>query len=83
MLYIARALDISLHWQVSGVSLSSLTSVFSVHSMTKISKYLCFCFHRIEYSGGGVGPVSQELYEGLTSIQMGRAEDKLKWILEL
>jgi hypothetical protein len=38
---------------------------------------------RIKYNGGEVGEVAKELYEALTNIQMGRAEDKMGWIVEL
>ncbi|KAL6587775.1 Branched-chain-amino-acid aminotransferase 5, chloroplastic [Orobanche minor] len=38
---------------------------------------------RITYGNDGVGRVSQQLYSALTSLQMGLAEDKLGWIVEL
>jgi branched-chain amino acid aminotransferase len=38
---------------------------------------------RVKYNNGEVGKVAQELYEALTSIQMGRAEDKMGWIVQL
>jgi hypothetical protein len=38
---------------------------------------------RIKYNGGEVGEVAKELYEALTNIQMGQAEDKMGWIVEL
>ncbi|KAL6512901.1 Branched-chain-amino-acid aminotransferase, mitochondrial [Orobanche hederae] len=37
----------------------------------------------ITYGNDGVGRVSQQLYSALTSLQMGLAEDKLGWIVEL
>jgi branched-chain amino acid aminotransferase len=37
----------------------------------------------VKYNNGEVGKVAQELYEALTSIQMGRAEDKMGWIVQL
>ncbi|KAJ3680491.1 hypothetical protein LUZ60_016769 [Juncus effusus] len=39
---------------------------------------------RVEYSGKkGVGAVSQQLYTTLTSMQMGLAEDKMGWTVQL
>ncbi|MCL7023049.1 hypothetical protein MKW94_030773 [Papaver nudicaule] len=39
---------------------------------------------RISYGGeSGVGVVSQQLYSSLTNLQMGLAEDKLGWTVEL
>jgi branched-chain amino acid aminotransferase len=38
---------------------------------------------RVKYNNGEVGKVAQELYEALTSIQMGHAEDKMGWIVQL
>lgn len=38
---------------------------------------------RITYGNDGVGRVSQQLYSALTSLQMGLAEDKMGWIVEL
>jgi len=33
--------------------------------------------------GDGVGAVSQQLYTGLTRLQMGLAEDDMNWTVEL
>jgi branched-chain amino acid aminotransferase len=38
---------------------------------------------RVQYDGGAVGAVSQELYEALTSIQMGISQDKFDWVVDL
>lgn len=38
---------------------------------------------RVLYNGGAVGGVSQELYEALTSLQMGISDDKFNWVVEL
>ncbi|KAL8167676.1 hypothetical protein V2J09_009175 [Rumex salicifolius] len=38
---------------------------------------------RISYADGKVGQVSQQLYTELTRLQMGLAEDKMGWIMEL
>ncbi len=38
---------------------------------------------RVKYNNGEVGKVAQELYEALTSIQMGHTEDKMGWIVQL
>ncbi|KAH6759898.1 branched-chain amino acid aminotransferase 5 / branched-chain amino acid transaminase 5 [Perilla frutescens var. frutescens] len=38
---------------------------------------------RVTYGNDGVGRVSQQLYSALTSLQMGLAEDKMGWIVEL
>ncbi|XP_071704950.1 branched-chain amino acid aminotransferase 2, chloroplastic-like [Rutidosis leptorrhynchoides] len=38
---------------------------------------------RVAYGSGGVGLVSRQLYAGLTRLQMGLAEDKMGWTVEL
>lgn len=38
---------------------------------------------RINYANEGLGRVSQELYTALTSIQMGKVDDKMGWIREI
>ncbi|KAJ4841824.1 Branched-chain-amino-acid aminotransferase, mitochondrial [Turnera subulata] len=38
---------------------------------------------RITYGNGGVGAVSQQLYDQLTSLQMGLTEDKMNWTVQL
>ncbi|XP_010271199.1 PREDICTED: branched-chain-amino-acid aminotransferase 3, chloroplastic-like [Nelumbo nucifera] len=38
---------------------------------------------RVSYGKTGVGAVSQQLFSSLTSLQMGLAEDKLGWTVEL
>ncbi|XP_071701468.1 branched-chain-amino-acid aminotransferase 5, chloroplastic-like [Rutidosis leptorrhynchoides] len=38
---------------------------------------------RVTYGNDGVGLVSRQLYTGLTSLQMGLAEDKMGWTVEL
>ncbi|CAN6482164.1 unnamed protein product [Victoria cruziana] len=38
---------------------------------------------RVQYGNKGVGLVSQRLYSALTRIQMGLAEDKMGWTVEL
>ncbi|XP_031481797.1 branched-chain amino acid aminotransferase 2, chloroplastic-like [Nymphaea colorata] len=38
---------------------------------------------RVQYGNDGVGVVSQQLYSALTGIQMGLAEDKMGWTVEL
>jgi hypothetical protein len=45
--------------------------------------YFSFLFFRVQYSNGAVGIVSQELYEALTSLQMGKSEDNFDWVVEL
>eukprot|EP00958_Prasinococcus_capsulatus_P012570 scaffold1261_cov377-Prasinococcus_capsulatus_cf.AAC.7 len=37
--------------------------------------------HRKEYQDGNVGPVSQELYDALTQLQMGLTDDPKGWIV--
>ena len=34
-------------------------------------------------SGGGIGPISQKLYDTITGIQMGKLEDKFGWRVEV
>ncbi|GFP96322.1 branched-chain-amino-acid aminotransferase 5 chloroplastic [Phtheirospermum japonicum] len=50
--------------------------VSPVGSITYLNK-------RVSYGNEGVGRVSQQLYSALTSLQMGLAEDKMGWIIEL
>lgn len=38
---------------------------------------------RVSYNGSGVGAVSQQLYSALTRLQMGLAEDKMNWVVEI
>ncbi|GAB2254158.1 hypothetical protein Droror1_Dr00021967 [Drosera rotundifolia] len=38
---------------------------------------------RVTYGKGSVGSVAQQLYTSLTRIQMGLAEDKMGWVIEL
>lgn len=38
---------------------------------------------RVKYKNGGLGEIAQQLYTALTDIQMGKAEDKLDWIVQL
>lgn len=38
---------------------------------------------RVSYVEGGFGPVSQQLYSTLTSLQMGLIEDKMNWTVKL
>ncbi|XP_031496174.1 branched-chain amino acid aminotransferase 2, chloroplastic-like [Nymphaea colorata] len=38
---------------------------------------------RVQYGNQGIGLVSQRVYSSLTSIQMGLAEDKMGWTVEL
>jgi branched-chain amino acid aminotransferase len=43
-----------------------------------------FVLFRVEYAGNqGVGAVSQQLYTSLTSLQMGLAEDRMGWTMQL
>ncbi|KAG8373820.1 hypothetical protein BUALT_Bualt11G0064800 [Buddleja alternifolia] len=50
--------------------------VSPVGSITYLNK-------RVSYGREGVGRVSQQLYTALTSLQMGIAEDKMGWIMEI
>ena len=37
----------------------------------------------MEISGGGIGPVSQKLYDTVTGIQTGKVEDTFGWTVEV
>ena len=37
----------------------------------------------MEISGGGIGPVSQKLYDTVTGIQTGKVEDPFGWVVEV
>jgi branched-chain amino acid aminotransferase len=39
--------------------------------------------HIMKVQDGGIGPVSRKLYDTLTSIQLGKAEDILNWTVEV
>ncbi|CAM6085486.1 unnamed protein product [Calypogeia fissa] len=38
---------------------------------------------RVKYKNGGLGEIAQQLYTALTEIQMGKAEDKMGWVVQL
>ncbi|KAG6543676.1 hypothetical protein Mapa_014860 [Marchantia paleacea] len=38
---------------------------------------------RVKYRNAGLGGVAQELYTALTDIQMGKAEDRLDWVVQV
>ena len=37
----------------------------------------------MEIGGGGIGPVSQKLYDTVTGIQTGKVEDTFGWTVEV
>lgn len=39
--------------------------------------------HIMQVQDGGIGPVSQKLYDVLTGIQLGKIEDKYNWTIEV
>jgi branched-chain amino acid aminotransferase len=44
-----------------------------------------FCYRDVEYTvkDGGIGEVTQKLYDTLTGIQWGKTEDPFGWVLPL
>ncbi|RRT43107.1 hypothetical protein B296_00056635 [Ensete ventricosum] len=52
----------------------------NVYQILDHGKFLCLC--RFEYRTGAA-TVTRKLYDILTAIQMGRAEDKKRWTLEI
>ncbi|KAK9142139.1 hypothetical protein Syun_011539 [Stephania yunnanensis] len=59
--------------------------VFCTGTAVVVSPVGSITYHgkRVSYGGGGVGAVSQQLYSVLTRLQMGIAEDKMGWTLQL
>jgi len=39
--------------------------------------------HIMQVQDGGIGPVSQKLYDTLTGIQLGKIEDQNHWTVEV
>ena len=37
----------------------------------------------MEIAGGGIGPLSQKLYDTVTGIQTGKLEDSFGWTVEI
>ena len=60
-----------------------LTEAFGTGTAAVISPVgtLCLRDERITVGDGGIGSVSQKLYDTLTGIQYGRLEDKNNWIV--
>ena len=39
--------------------------------------------HIMQVKDGGIGPLSQKLYDTITGIQLGRVEDRFNWTVEV
>nr|GEY23712.1 branched-chain-amino-acid aminotransferase 3, chloroplastic [Tanacetum cinerariifolium] len=60
----------------SGLPVPTLVVVSPVGSITYLGE-------RVTYGNSGVGVVSQQLYLGLTRLQMGLADDTKGWTVKL
>ena len=62
-----------------------MTEAFGTGTAAVISPVgsLCMKDERVVLGDGGIGTLSQKLYDTLTGIQYGRLEDKNGWILKL
>ena len=62
-----------------------LTEAFGTGTAAVISPVgtLCLRDEKITVGDGGIGPISQKLYDTLTGIQYGRLEDRNNWIVRL
>ena len=94
----ASCLDLCRHWGleveerrisveelVSAARDGSLEECFGSGTAAVISPVgvLRFGDEVMEISGGGIGPLSQRLYDTVTGIQTGRIEDEFGWTVEV
>ena len=63
----------------------SLQEIFGSGTAAVISpvSHLAWKDELLSVGGGGVGPIAQKLYDTITDIQYGRAEDPFGWIVPI
>jgi branched-chain amino acid aminotransferase len=91
-------LTLARHWGISAIEKpiaidelmaahknGSLQEIFGSGTAAVISpvSHLAWKDDVITIGDGGVGPVAQKLYEAITNIQYGRAEDPFGWIVQV
>ncbi|MBQ1501071.1 MAG: branched-chain amino acid aminotransferase [Firmicutes bacterium] len=76
---------ISLEELEKAASNGSLKEAFGVGTAAVVSPIGELNIHGKKYvvGDGGIGPMSQKIYDALTDIQWGRAEDKFGWTVEV
>jgi branched-chain amino acid aminotransferase len=69
----------------AGLGDGTLTEVFGAGTAAVVSPVgeLSFGGERVAIAGGGVGPVSQKLFDTISGIQRGAVEDKFGWLVEV
>lgn len=62
-----------------------LTEAFGTGTAAVVSPVnkICFQGEEVSIGGGGIGPVTLQLYTQLTDIQTGKAADPLGWVVQL
>ncbi|NLB38461.1 MAG: branched chain amino acid aminotransferase, partial [Clostridiales bacterium] len=67
------------------IASGAITEAFGAGTAAVISPVKAFSFKGTTYTvgNGGIGTVSQRLYDTLTGIQYGRAPDPFSWITKL
>ncbi|EMS50031.1 Branched-chain-amino-acid aminotransferase 5, chloroplastic [Triticum urartu] len=83
---IARNLGIQVEERLIAIDeLLDADEVFCTGTAVVLSPVGSIVYHgrRVEYGGGKVGAVSQQLYSALTAIQKGLAEDSMGWSVQL
>lgn len=83
---IARNLGIQVEERLIAIDeLLEADEVFCTGTAVVLSPVGSIVYHgrRVEYGGGKVGAVSQQLYSALTAIQKGLAEDSMGWSVQL
>ncbi len=67
------------------IKAGKLTEAFGTGTAAVISPVgeLCYKCEKAKVGGGGIGTVTQRLYDTLTGIQLGREEDPFGWVVKL
>ncbi len=76
---------LDIHQIFADAKSGKMTEAFGTGTAAVISPVgtLCMKDERVVLGDGGIGAISQKLYDTLTGIQFGRLEDKNGWILKL
>jgi len=80
--YTVREDRLSIHDLTAGIEKGTLTEIFGTGTAASISPVGKISFKGKEYSigNGGVGPISQKLYDYLLDLQYGRRADTFNWL---
>lgn len=76
---------ISIDDVIADIKSGKLTEAFGTGTAAVVSPVGRFCYkgETVTVGGGGIGKVTQSLYDELTGIQFGRIPDKNNWIIRL